>query len=191
MALSRSEGQIEATDARLAAGVPAGSPQEGHQPFWRRSWKIDVAMSPYSCTPPWVRSPVQMMISVRAGRIPARCGENPTALPFQRSENPPCWLRQPDGPRSRLGIAEEEMALPVVRPSQRQDLALAASGQQKKADDGDPFRRPALMRRQRRRQASDLPVRQEALPAPTTISPDAPAGVGVFRPQPPSPRPPS
>ncbi len=43
--------------------------EKAAQPLWRRSWKIPVAMSPQICRPPLVRSPVQMMISVRPGRI--------------------------------------------------------------------------------------------------------------------------
>ena len=44
-------------------------PEGAGQPRWRRSAKMPVAAEPQYWTPPLDRSPVQMMISVRAGRI--------------------------------------------------------------------------------------------------------------------------
>ena len=49
--------------------------------------------------------------------------------------------RQPHSLRSRLGIAQKQVPVPVVGPTQGQDLALATSGEQKQADCGD-FERP-------------------------------------------------
>ncbi len=73
------------------------------------------------------------------------------------------------------------MPFAVVRPSQRQDIPLAASGQQKKADGGDlegPF--PGV-RPQHRRQAAELVVRQEPLAPLPAVAPDAPVRIRPLR----------
>ena len=110
-------------------------------------------------------------------------GKHPSAPALQRVENLPGRFRQPDGAGSGLGVAQEDMALAVVRPSQRQDLALPAAGQQEKADDRDTERIPFGMRRQSPGQPADLLVGQEALAPLAAVSPDAPARVGALRPE--------
>ena len=59
---------------------PAGRPGERRQRCLR-SRNRPVEMSPHSWTPPWMRRPVQTMISVRAGRI-ARTDFSDTISPF-------------------------------------------------------------------------------------------------------------
>ena len=94
-------GELEATDAH----------KNGGQPFWRRSWKIDVAISPYSWTPPRVRSPVQMMISVRAGRIASTC--------FRESERVTC--EEVTGDRDRRVAVTEIVHAQRRQPRRRAD----------------------------------------------------------------------
>ena len=73
------------------------------------------------------------------------------------------------------------MPLAVVGPAQRQDLPLAAAGEQKKPDRGDlegPF---FGMRGETRRQAAELVVGQEPLAPLPAVAPDAPARVRPLR----------
>ena len=114
--------------------------------------------------------------------VSPRSGKHPSVRLLQCVEDAPGGRREPDGPGAGLAVAEEEMALPVVGPAQCQDLALPASGQQKKADHGDLLRTPLRIRGQRSGQAAQLLVGQEALAPLPAIAPDAPAGVGALRP---------
>ena len=75
------------------------------------------------------------------------------------------------------------MPLPVVGPAERQDLALAASGQQEEPDHGDLPWRAIRMRRQPRGQPAHLAVRQEARAPLAAVAPDAQAGVGALGPK--------
>ena len=77
--------------------------------------------------------PVQPLRAPRA--VPLRGLKDPWAGSLQCIENAPGRLRQPHGSGACLAVAEEQMALAVIRPAQRQDLALAASRKQEKADD--------------------------------------------------------
>ena len=113
----------------------------------------------------------------------ARRREHPLPCPLQPVENVPGGPRQPDGAGPGLAVAEKEMPLAVVGPTERQDLALAASGQQEEPDHGDLPGRGVRMRRQPRRQAAYLLVRQKARAPLAAIAPDAQAGVGALRPE--------
>ena len=75
---------------------------------------------------------------------------------------------------------QEETAFPVVGPTQRQDLALAAAREEEKTDGRDLQRLSFGMGRQCCGQAANLVVGQEALPPFPAIAPDAPAGVGAL-----------
>ena len=66
------------------------------------------------------------------------------------------------------------MSLAVVRPAERQDFSLAASGQEEKAHDRHLLRMPSLVGRQPRREAADLIVRQEALAPFAAVAAEAP-----------------
>ena len=67
----------------------------------------------------------------------ARGRKHPLPGPLQPVEDVPGRLRQPGGAGPGLGIAEKKVTLAVVGPAERQDLALAASRQQEKPDNGD------------------------------------------------------
>ena len=77
--------------------------------------------------------------------------EDPAAGPFDAVEDVPCRAGEPDGSGPRLAVAQKEPAFPVVGPAQCQDLALAASGEEKKAHERDLERMPAGMGGQHRR----------------------------------------
>ena len=66
---------------------------------------------------------------------PARGRKHPPAGSVHCVENLAGRRRQPHGSGARLAIAQEEMSLAIVGPPQRQDLTLAASGQEQKAND--------------------------------------------------------
>ena len=75
------------------------------------------------------------------------------------------------------------MAVAVIGPAQRQDLALAASGQEKQTHGRDRKRTPPLMGAERCGQAPEFPVGEKALSALAAVAPDALAGIGVPRSQ--------
>ena len=124
---------------------------------------------------------VQPDVRRRASR-PAR-GKHPAAVPFQPIEHPAGGLGQPDGSRPGFAVAEEQVPLAVVRPAERQDLTLAASGEKEKAHDRHLLRMPPLVGRQSRREAADLIVRQEALAPFAAVAPEAQTGIGALRPE--------
>ena len=88
---------------------------------------------------------VQPDVRRRTSR-PAR-GKHPAAVPFQPVEHPAGGLGQPDGSRPGLRIAQEQVPLAVVRPAERQNFTLTASGQKEKAHDRHLFRMPPLVGR--------------------------------------------
>ena len=147
---------------------------------WRRSWRR--------------ASPRSASARMRHQKLSSQCsqcarpvwgdGKDPTAGPRDAVEDGPRGRGQPDGPRSGLGVAQEQAALAVVGPAERQDLALAASGQKEQADRGDLPRTRLGVRRERPGEPPDLVVRQEPLAPLAAVSPDAPAGVGALGPQP-------
>ena len=125
--------------------------------------------------------PVQPLRAPRA--VPLRGLKDPWAGSLQCIENASGRLRQPHGSGACLAVAEEQMALAVIRPAQRQDLALAASRKQEKADDRNLPWSTVRMGRQRCGQPADLFVGQEAFAPLPAVSPDAPAGVGPLGPK--------
>ena len=70
----------------------------------------------------------------------------------------------------RLGVAQEQATLAVVRPAKCEHLALAASGEQQQAHRGHLERVFLLMRGEPRREAANLRIGQESFPpfAPVT-----------------------
>ena len=120
----------------------------------------------------------------RGARFPrARRREYPSARPRQLVENLPGRLGEPDGSGSRLAVAQEETSLPVVGPLERQDLALAASGQQEKAGRRDLQGPLVGVCNEACRQTAYLVVGQEPFASPPAIAPDAPARIGTLGPQ--------
>ena len=75
------------------------------------------------------------------------------------------------------------MTFAIVGPSKGQDLALAASRQQKQADRGHLKRTAQGMVRQPHGQPAKLLIRQETLAPLPAVAPDAPAGVGPLGPE--------
>ena len=114
---------------------------------------------------------------IPAGPVSFRGRKYPVARSIDCIENLPNRLREPDRSRTRLAIAQEEMAFAVVGPSQRQDLPLAAARQQKKADDGGLVWPTIGMRGQRCGQSEEFFVGQETLAPLPAVPSDAPAGV--------------
>ena len=114
----------------------------------------------------------------------ARAREDPCARPVQRVQNPPRRGRQPHRAGTDLAVPQEQMPRPVVGPAERQNLALAAAGQQKEADDRDLMREPIRVLRQNRRQEAELPVGEKPLAALAAIAADTPARVGALGPKP-------
>ena len=88
--------------------------------------------------------------------------EDPSVDPLEPVEDVPCRTGKPDGSGTRFAVAQEETAFAVIGPAQGKNLALAASGQEKKADGRDLKRLPAGMGGQRCGQAADLVIGQEA-----------------------------
>ena len=120
--------------------------------------------------------PVQRILVEGTGRG----GEDPPASPLQPVQDMPGGRRQPDRSRTRLAVREEQPALAIVDPSQRQDLALAAAGQQQQADDRNPP--VGFAARQNRPETADLRNRQETFAPLPPVAPDAPGRVAVLRP---------
>ena len=116
--------------------------------------------------------------------VPARGREDPAGLTFERTENPSGGIRQPDGSGPGLRITQEEVAVPVVGPAERHDLALAAAGEQQETD-GSDFQGPVLrVAGQRPCQSAHLILGQKALAPLAAIAPDVSTRVGALRPQP-------
>ena len=81
-----------------------------------------------------------------AAPFPAR-GKNPRVPPGKAVQNPAGRGGQPDRARSRLGVAQVQMALAIVGPFERQDFTTAAAGKKQQADGSDFHRTVMLMSR--------------------------------------------
>ena len=124
---------------------------------------------------------VQRSVPLRS--VPSRCREYPAAVSFKPFKDISGRLREPDRPGTRLAVAQKQVALAIVGPAQGHDFALAAPGEQKKANDRDLKRTPGGMGRQPLRQPADLVIGQETLASLPAVPPDAAAGVGPLGPK--------
>ena len=129
---------------------------------------------------PPCQAPEAEMTGLRFCRVPRRWKDKGTPRPRLAGDDGPRRFAQPDRARPGLGFGEPEHIAVDLGPSERQDFALAAAGQQKQADDvGLRSARGPLLDQpvQGPVKPGDLLLRQEPGHLPARVRPDALAGI--------------
>ena len=99
-------------------------------------------------------------------------------------ENLAGGLGQPDGSRSGLAVAKEQMTVAVIGPAQGQDLAFPASRQQQEAHGRDLQWSLFFPRCENCCNPANFLIREVPFAPLAPVAPDAPAGIGAFWAQP-------